>query len=314
MKKLTVALCLMTGLASTSSAYAKDKISLMLDWFVNPDHAALIVAQQKGFFDKYDLDVEIIEPADPSLAPKLVASGDVDMAVDYQPQLQQQVAEGLPIVRVGTLVSTPLNSLVVLKNSNIKQLSDLKGKKIGYSVSGFEDAILNIMLRSVDMSKDDVELVNVNFSLSPSLLSGQVDAVVGAYRNFELNQLKLEKSEGLAFFPEEHGVPAYDELILTANSKNLSDKKFSNFLSALEEATIFTLNHPDEAWEAFVSYKPNELGDELNQMAWKDTLPRLALRPRALDAHRYQAMAEFMQAQGLIKTVPELKSYAVELQ
>ncbi|WP_301098100.1 ABC transporter substrate-binding protein [Otariodibacter sp.] len=304
----------MTGLASTSSAYAKDKISLMLDWFVNPDHAALIVAQQKGFFDKYDLDVEIIEPADPSLAPKLVASGDVDMAVDYQPQLQQQVAEGLPIVRVGTLVSTPLNSLVVLKNSNIKQLSDLKGKKIGYSVSGFEDAILNIMLRSVDMSKDDVELVNVNFSLSPSLLSGQVDAVVGAYRNFELNQLKLEKSEGLAFFPEEHGVPAYDELILTANSKNLSDKKFSNFLSALEEATIFTLNHPDEAWEAFVSYKPNELGDELNQMAWKDTLPRLALRPRALDAHRYQAMAEFMQAQGLIKTVPELKSYAVELQ
>ncbi|QGM80647.1 ABC transporter substrate-binding protein [Otariodibacter oris] len=314
MKKLTVALCLMASLASTGSAYAKEKISLMLDWFVNPDHAALIVAQQKGYFDKYDLEVEIIEPADPSLAPKLVASGDVDMAVDYQPQLQLQVAEGLPVVRIGTLISSPLTSLVVLKSGNINQLSDLKGKKVGYSVTGFESTILDMMLQSSGVTKDDVELVNVNFSLSPSLLSGQVDAVIGAYRNFELNQLKLEKNEGLAFYPEEHGVPAYDELILTANTKNISDKKFSDFLSALEEATIFTLNHPDEAWEAFVSYKPNELGDELNQMAWKDTLPRLALRPRALDAHRYQAMAEFMQAQGLIKTVPELKNYAVELQ
>nr|WP_229583629.1 ABC transporter substrate-binding protein [Otariodibacter oris] len=304
----------MASLASTGSAYAKEKISLMLDWFVNPDHAALIVAQQKGYFDKYDLEVEIIEPADPSLAPKLVASGDVDMAVDYQPQLQLQVAEGLPVVRIGTLISSPLTSLVVLKSGNINQLSDLKGKKVGYSVTGFESTILDMMLQSSGVTKDDVELVNVNFSLSPSLLSGQVDAVIGAYRNFELNQLKLEKNEGLAFYPEEHGVPAYDELILTANTKNISDKKFSDFLSALEEATIFTLNHPDEAWEAFVSYKPNELGDELNQMAWKDTLPRLALRPRALDAHRYQAMAEFMQAQGLIKTVPELKNYAVELQ
>ncbi|MGV6987569.1 ABC transporter substrate-binding protein [Testudinibacter sp. P80/BLE/0925] len=292
---------------------AKEKITLLLDWFVNPDHAALIVAQQKGYFAAHDLTVEIIEPADPSMPPKLVAAGQADLAVDYQPQLQMQVAEGLPLVRVGTLVATPLNSLVVLQSSNIKSIADLKGKKIGYSVSGFETSLLKAMLAKYGLSEKDIEMINVNWSLSPSLISGQVEAVIGAFRNFELNQMDLEKQPGLAFYPEEHGVPAYDELILVANKNKLSDKKLRAFLTALEQATIYLINHPDQAWQDFVSYKPNELDNELNRLAWRDTLPRLALRPRALDENRYRQMAEFMQRQGLIKSVPTLADYAVQL-
>ena len=71
--------------------------------------------------------------------------------------------------------------------------------------------------------------MNVNWSLSPSLLTGQVDAVIGAFRNFELNQIYLEKQEGVAFFPEQYGVPAYDELILVANRNSLASKKFPLF-------------------------------------------------------------------------------------
>lgn len=311
MKKTVIFLTAL--LAFSLPVQAKEKVTLLLDWFVNPDHAALIVAQQKGYFAANGLEVDIIEPADPSMPPKLVVAGQADFAVDYQPQLQMQVAEGLPLVRIGTLVSTPLNALIVLKNSNVKNLADLKGKKIGYSVSGFEDALLGAMLKSVNLSLKDVELVNVNWSLSPSLISGQVDAVVGGFRNFELNQMKLEKHEGLAFYPEENGVPVYDELILVANKQKLSAQKTAKFLTALEQATTYLINHPEAAWELFVSYKPKELDTELNRLAWRDTLPRLALRPRALDNARYETMAKFMQQQGLIKTVPPLADYAVQL-
>jgi putative hydroxymethylpyrimidine transport system substrate-binding protein len=311
---MKILLTVLTALLMFSSqVHAKQKVTLLLDWFVNPDHAALIVAQQKGYFSAHDLDVEIIEPADPSMPPKLVAAGKADLAVDYQPQLQMQVAEGLPLVRVGTLVSTPLNSIVVLQSSGIQSIADLKGKKVGYSVSGFETSLLKAMLAKYDLSEKDVEMVNVNWSLSPSLISGQVDAVIGAFRNFELNQMALEKQPGLAFYPEEHGVPAYDELILVANKNQLSAQKLNAFLTALEQATIYLINHPDQAWQDFVSYKPNELDNELNRLAWRDTLPRLTLRPRALDQNRYQKMAEFMQQQGLLKTVPKLADYAVEL-
>lgn len=311
--KLHRTLTAIATLLVAQSTMAKEKISLMLDWFVNPDHAAIIVAQQKGYFAAQNLEVEIIEPADPSMPPKLVAADKVDLAINYQPQLQLQVAERLPIVRIGTLVATPLNSLVVLDNGKINQIADLKGKKIGYSVSGFEDALLKTMLGSANLTKQDVELVNVNWSLSPSLLSGQVDAVIGAFRNFELNQLALEKHQGKAFFPEEHGVPAYDELIVVAKKGKAEQTKYAAFLTALEQATIYILNHPNEAWESFIRYKPNELNNELNRRAWADTLPRLALRPKALEEGRYLRMADFLKTQGLITEIPKLEDYAVEL-
>ena len=81
-------------------------------------------------FKEVGLDVEMIEPADPNDPPKLVAAGKLDLAISYQPQLHIQVDQGLPVVRVGTLVSVPLNSLVVLKDGPIKSITDLKGKKL----------------------------------------------------------------------------------------------------------------------------------------------------------------------------------------
>ena len=111
-----ILLSITIGFYLTSPVQAAEKLSVMLDWFVNPDHAPLIIAKEKGFFKATGLDAKLITPADPNDPPKLVAAGKVDLAVSYQPQLHVQVAEGLPLIRIGTLVSTPLNSLVVLKN------------------------------------------------------------------------------------------------------------------------------------------------------------------------------------------------------
>ncbi|PHQ72362.1 MAG: ABC transporter ATP-binding protein, partial [Sneathiella sp.] len=258
------------------NANATEKMTVILDWFVNPDHATLIVAEERGLFKKHGLDVELIAPADPSDPPKLVAAGKADLAISYQPQLHLQVAQGLPLTRIGTVVATPLNTLLVLKDGPIKTLADLKGKKIGYSVSGVEEAILNAMLAPVGLSIKDVTLINVNFSLSPSLISGQVDAVIGGYRNFELNQMDIEGVPGRAFYVEEEGVPAYDELIIVANSDKLDDPRLKPFMMALEEAVQYLINHPDESWALFLK-NHKELDDELNKRAWADTLPRFAL-------------------------------------
>ncbi len=294
---------------SLTPAHALDKMTVLLDWFVNPDHGPLIIARDKGFFNQEGLDVELIAPANPNDPPKLVAAGKADIAVSYQPQLHLQVEAGLPLVRVGTLVATPLNSLVVLKDGPIKSIADLKGKKVGYSVGGFEEALLGGMLAKHGLTTADVELVNVNFSLSPSLISGQVDAVIGAFRNFELNQMDIVNRPGRAFYPEEEGVPAYDELIFVANKDAAASATVTAFLRAIERATLFIINHPTEAWTIF-SKAGKDLSDELNKRAWRDTVARFALRPAALDKGRYERFAKFLMNQGLIKTIPALDTYA----
>ncbi|WP_033067227.1 ABC transporter substrate-binding protein [Thalassospira australica] len=300
-------------LGTSSSAFAADKLVILLDWFVNPDHAPLIVAKEKGFFAKHDLDVELIEPSDPSAPPRLVAAGQGDVAVNYQPQLHVQAAEGLPLTRIGTLVATPLNTLIVLEDGPIKEIADLKGKKIGYSLAGFEDALLGTMLGNHAVSIDDVELINVNFSLSPSLYSGQVDAIIGGYRNFELNQMEIEGKPGKAFYVEEEGVPPYDELILTVRNDAVDDPRYARMLDALEEGVQYLINHPDDSWDAFISAYPN-LDDELNIKAWADTLPRFALRPAAIDRARYSRFADYMVKQGLIDESPALETYVTVIE
>jgi putative hydroxymethylpyrimidine transport system substrate-binding protein len=289
-----------------------DSLTILLDWFVNPDHAALVVARDRGFFAAEDLDVTLIAPADPNDPPKLVAAGQAALAVSYQPQLHIQVDRGLPLVRVGTLVATPLNSVVALADGPIRSLADLKGRTVGYSVGGFEDALLGAMLETVGLSLDDVTLVNVNFSLSPSILSGQVDAVVGAFRNFELNQMDLVGRPGIAFYPEEHGVPAYDELILVANADALDDARLPRALRAIEHATQYLMNHPKESWDLFIEAYP-DLDDDLNRRAWADTLPRLALRPTVVDGPRYMDFGAFLLDRGMIEATAPLERLAVDV-
>jgi len=300
------------GWSATPPAAGSKKLTVMLDWFVNPDHAALIVAQEKGFFAAQDLEVELQTPADPNDPPKLAAAGKVDLAISYQPQLFIHVNAGLPIKRIGTLVATPLNSLVVLKDGPVKSIADLKGHKVGYSVGGFEEALLKSMLTKAGLKIEDVTLVNVNFALSPALLSKQVDAVIGAFRNFELNQLELAKKPGRAFYPEEEGIPPYDELVLVANREKLTDERYRKFLTALENATLYLLNHPDESWKAFIG-KHKDLDDELNRRAWRDTLPRLARRPAALDESGYKRFAQFLLKQGVLTVALPVSNYAVQL-
>ena len=307
-----VALCLAAALIAPKPAVAAEKLTVLLDWFVNPDHATLFVAQEKGYFADAGLEVELIAPADPNDPPKLVAAEKADLAVSYQPQLHLQVAEGLPLVRIATLVATPLNTLLVLADGPIQSIADLKGRTVGYSVGGFEDALLGAMLERHGLSIEDVTLVNVNFSLSPSILSGQVDAVIGAYRNFELNQMDIEGHPGRAFYIEEEGVPPYDELIVVAHTERQGDPAFRGFVDALERGVQFLVNHPDESWQLFLRDR-EELDDELNKRAWRDTLPRFALRPAALDTARYERFAAFLQAQGLIPEALPASAYAVEL-
>ncbi|WP_170600818.1 ABC transporter substrate-binding protein [Ruegeria arenilitoris] len=308
MKKLITALALLAA----APAWAQDKMTVLLDWFVNPDHGPIIVAQENGYFAEQGLEVEIVPPADPSAPPRLVAAGQADLAVSYQPQLHLQIHEGLPLKRVGTLVATPLNCLLVLEDGPIKSLADLKGKKIGFSVAGVEEAILTAMLNAHGVSLDDIEMINVNFSLSPSLMTGQVDAVIGAFRNFELNQMDIEGVPGRCFYIEEEGVPPYDELIYVANPETMDKDMIARFLAATEKATQYIVNNPEKSWEIFAATSP-ELQDELNARAWVDTLPRFALRPAGFDAGRYARFEAFLKDSGMIDSINLVSDITIDV-
>lgn len=301
------------ALPAVSRAQPRTELTVLLDWFVNPDHAPVIVAQEGGHFSRVGLDVRLIAPADPNDPPRLVAAKRADLGVFYQKNLHLAVDQGLPLVRVGTLVATPLSTLTVLRDGPIRTLADLRGKRIGYSVAGFEEVVMGLMLEGAGLRLSDVQLINVNFALASALMSGQVDAILGGFRNFELHQLDIEGRPGRAFFPEQHGMPIYDELIWIAHRDRARDPNLRKFMDALESATTFLVNNPEESWRMFIAGQRRELDNELNKRAFASTITRFALNPAALDRNRYERMARLLADRHMISRVPPLESYAVEL-
>ena len=295
MKRILTPLALTLALAAP--AQAQDRLTLMLDWFVNPDHGPIMLADELGYFTDAGLEVEIVTPADPNDPPRMVAAGRVDLAVSYQPQLHLSRHAGLPLVRVGTLVETPLTCLVTLADGPVQSIPDLKGRKVGFAVAGVQEVMLAAMLAHHGLAPGDVEQINIGWSISPALMSGQVDAVIGAFRNFELSQLALEGREGRCFYPEAEGIPAYDELIYVADPARMDADVIDRFLLATERAALHIVNQPEAAWEMFRDTDAT-LATELNARAWADTWPRFAMRPAALDHGRYTRFEAFLAASG----------------
>ncbi len=301
---------LLLGAAFATPLQAMEKLTLVLDWYINPDHAPIMVAQQTGAFAAEGLEVSIIPPSDPALPPRLVAAKQADLAITYQPQLHFFADQDLPLMRVGTLINTPLNTLITLDRS-MKSPGALKGKRIGYSVSGIEQATLATMLSHEGVKADQVTLINVNFQLTSALLTGKVDAVIGGYRNIEALDMKDKGKDPVVFNVEDYGVPAYDELIIVAHRDEAHSEKIRKFLRALKKGNATLQAQPEASWQRFARAHP-ELNTPLNHQSWMATLPLFAADPAKLDRARYQAYEQFLFDNQLIKRMTPVDRYATD--
>lgn len=294
----------------TSTAFAKplQQVTVILDWFVNPDHAPLFVAQQQGYFKQQGLQVNIIAPANPNDGPKLVAAGKADMTISYQPSLLQQVEQGLPLMRVGALFAQNLNAIAVLKSGPIKTIADLKGKTIGMAAGNVDQALVGAMLQHHGLTLHDVTMVNVNYNLVQALLSHRVDAVTGIMRNVEPIEMQLAGHPARLFYPEKNGVPESDSEIWVTKNTDAHKPWVKKFLTAIQQGTIYLQAHPKKTWLRFAKNHP-ELNNEFNKRSWMATYKLFAVNPWYYNSAKYTAFARYMKHHGLIKTVPPLHSY-----
>jgi putative hydroxymethylpyrimidine transport system substrate-binding protein len=291
---------------------AAQPLTLILDWLVNPDHAAIFVAQEQGFFDREGLQVNIIAPSNPDDGPKLVAANHADLAVTYQPQLVVQAAKGLPLIRIGSLINQPLNCLIVKKNGPIHQLADLKGKRIAYTSHVEGTLMLNALLENAHLRMNDVQMINVQYDLTQALLSNRVDAVINVMRNVEPLQMQFAHQPVKIFPIELAAIPTYDELIIIANKNKLSDPRLSKFLIALDKATHYLLNNPEESWLIFAENHP-ALNNALNHQIWQTTLPYIARHPLSFDQKTYTKFMWFLYQKHILPQPLITNEYATEL-
>jgi putative hydroxymethylpyrimidine transport system substrate-binding protein len=294
---IRVMVCCLILLAG-APARGGDKLTLMLDWFPNVDHLPIYCAQQRGWFTAADLDLEIIAPSDTSDALKLAAAGRIDLAISYEPQTIIGAARGLDIVAVGRLIEHPLTTLMFLEGRGIEKPADLSGKRIGYTVPGLMDILLEAFARLNSIQA--YTSVNVGFAIVQSLTSGQVDAVMGPFKTYETVEMNHRGYAASFFELEKHGIPDYDELVFVGNRSIWEKKKAAveKFLAVIDRAIQSTRRDPAQALADYLAAVP-EADRRTEADAFHLTLPYYA-RQLTLDPIRWQKFADFALKYGLI--------------
>jgi putative hydroxymethylpyrimidine transport system substrate-binding protein len=313
---IALAVLALTGLLTACGEKAEDSsgeresFSLTLDFYPNPDHAGIYMAEKLGYFDEAGLDVSIDTPSDPAAPMKQVAAGRTDLAISYEPEVALAREKGLDVVAVAALVNRPLTSLIWLGKSGIKGVGDLKGKTVATAGIPYQDAFLKTILGRVQLTTNDVKAVNVGFGLLSALVGGSAQAMLGGYSNVEGVDLRERGLAPVITPVDQLGVPTYDELVLVARRGSLEEdpEKFRLFLAALERGTEAAAAQPGAATKAVTEANP-DLDPKLAAAEVRATLPLIGSRTEGqaygyMDPREWEAFIAWMRDNGLIGSLP----------
>ena len=299
------------GSKSDDTKGEAEKLTLDLDFYPNPDHAGIYMAEKEGFFKEAGLEVAINSPTDPSAPLKDVASGQADLAITYEPELMLAHEQGLDVVAVAALVNQPLTSLMWLKKSGVKGVPDLKGKTVSYAGIPYQQAFLKTILGRAKVPASSVKAVNVGFGLIPSLVSGSAQAMLGGYSNVEGVALQQRGKDPVITPVDQLGVPTYDELVIVARRSALEEQgeRIRLFISALRRGTEAAAANPKAATEAILAAN-SELEPKLAEAQVNATLPLLSARTAGkpygwMDPEEWEAFAGWMRDEELIEGQPK---------
>lgn len=294
------------------------QLSVTLDWYLNPQHATLLIAREKGMFQRRGLDVALVVPADPNVPAKLLAAGRTDLALGRQTQLHLLVDGGMPLVRIATLIAAPVSGLMLRANADPeKQELAVEGMRIGYTDVDGRDAMLRSVLSELlgtANGLDLVELQDTNYAMLDAMRAQDVDGMMMHHRFLLPRQLADEGILTHTLPIEEFGLPLHDGLILMANREQLNGKRdaLRRFISALEEAALWIVNHPLEAWALLEKAEP-ALADPINREAWSGIAPRFSLQPAAVDKGRYLRLEQYLLDAGIIEASTPLERLTIDL-
>jgi len=316
MKRLLVALIalLPLGLAAcgekkealTASGRGAQSLTLMLDWFPNADHVGIYQALAEGDFRQAGLDVHVEVPSNVADPLQLVATGKVDAAITYEPEVFLARNRNLPVVSVAAIVQRPLTSIISIGKRAIHRPAQLRGKTVGDAGIAYQHAYLETILAHAGVPSSSVHEVNVGSNLVPALLSGRVSAILGGYWNYEAIQLAQMHRHPVVIRMDQVGVPTYDELVVAVRASTLarSPDLIRRFVQALARGYESARADPAAAVANLVHASPG-LDPRLQLASVRATLP--AFFPAGpshpwgwQDPAQWNAYGQWMLSQRLI--------------
>jgi putative hydroxymethylpyrimidine transport system substrate-binding protein len=278
-------------------------IEVSMNDYDGPEGAGFLVARENGYFEDVGLAVSTGSPANPSRPIRYALSEISDFGVSHMPQVAIAIANGKPIVAIGSVIAQPTAAMIWLEGSGIESISDLRGKTIAIPGLPFQKGLLVSVLEHAGLQLSDVKLKLVSYKSVQVLASGKADAIFGVSENVQGEELRALGLKPVVTPVQELGIPPFEELVLFARRDRVAKEPglARDLLSALSRGTAAALGNPQRAVEAVASaIEPNPAATPKGlRLGTEATVPLLS-ESGEMDPAQAEAMIEWMRGEGML--------------
>jgi NitT/TauT family transport system substrate-binding protein len=263
-----------------------DPVKLQLQWFIQAQFAGYFAAQEKGIYNDWCLDVEIVEGGVDIVPQQQLADGAVDFALAWVPKALATREAGANIVDIAQVFQRSGTLQVSFKDAGITSPADFAGKTIGNWGFGNEYEIFAALAEQNLDPASDVSLVQQDFNMD-GLLSGDIDAAEAmTYNEYAQVLESVNPDTGELYTPDELNVVSYEEVgvgmlqdAIWADGERLSDDSYidlaGRFVAASLQGWAYCRDNVQECVDIVVA-KGSKLGashqlwqmNEINKLIW----------------------------------------------
>lgn len=234
------------------------RTTLLLNWYANPYHSPIFVAQALGFFQEEGIHLAILEPTDPSDVTEIAGLGHVDFGVKAMIHTLAARAKGYNVTSIGTIVDEPPTGLIALESSGIQCFQDIIGKRVGY-IGEFGKRIIDDLAMRAGIDTSSYQTVRIGMNVSDAICRNIIDTGIG-FINFQ--KIELEHLRGKTVFLRLDqlaglGCCCFCSIQIIVSERTMQQpERVRSFLKALQRGAAYTTEKPEEAYELLCQIKP----------------------------------------------------------
>jgi NitT/TauT family transport system substrate-binding protein len=296
-------------LAACSATATPEPISIKVGWGSWPGLYPLFVAEDKGLYTKYGLQVEHKTYGDLSEILKDLQNHKLDMGFATINDALTLDSRNPGEFKVVMATDYSNGADAVIARPEITNIADLRGKRIGLGIGTFGELLVRQMLKANNMTVNDVILVNIDTSQVPDIIPSLIDAGQ-TFDPFITHG--LDKGNKLLFSSADTPGLIADVVIFRKDFVEQHPEAVRSSIKVWFEAQDYWQAHPDESNEIIAKatgFKPSEIstnGIKLLNLEGNSQAFTVGTETTSLYGSG-KINSDFLVEAGIVNTVPDVK-------
>jgi NitT/TauT family transport system substrate-binding protein len=298
---LVILLCITLAVPSAFAEPTKVKVAFAT-WV---GYGPLYIAKDKGLFEKYGLDVELMIIDDESQYAAAMASGNIDALGNVLDREVIHYAKGTPEVVLFAMDESSGGDGIIA-TADVKDLADLEGKNIGLDKSSTSYFFFLTAIEKAGVAEDALTIHEMGASdAGAAFVAGRLDAAV----SWEPWLSKASEREGGHVLVSSKDFPRtiVDVFVMRRDFADKHPEAAVGMTKAWFDAITWYGEHTDEGNAIMAKHlgeKPADIADMASGVTFFDQKGNLDFFDREVDSDIYEVAVragKFWKSKGILK-------------